>query len=167
MKTSLLFACVLVPLLQISGTAQTFLWERQVAIVPSNPSASDGLGGFVVLSENTPTLGDNAFAIEWVAANGRTVLKSELPQADDDGVDASIIRLTPLELVLQTKVLRPGTTTWTNVLLRYKRTYKGVSITEKVLDLGETFVPAPPANFSDPFGFFSFGPNGIRRYSNR
>lgn len=170
MKTTARLCFIVAAALFAAGhlSAQTLKWEYNPSyrVITHN---GDGFGGLAVCEEYP---GQKARCV-WIASNGRPQFTNEFDLISEFN-GCAIVRLTTIELAIHFRTRRSESDPIINVLRRFKKTRKGITVTEKILHPNEGMPLAPPQE-ADRFGFFTTGNFftdervqyfSIRRYSN-
>ncbi len=144
------------------ASAQVLKWSQPHANAIVYARAGDGRGGvaFVLRSGST----DEAATVTWIAPAGKVLLNVEIERNHEDA-PVDIVRMSGTELAIRFTTTLPGTGTNSNVLRRYKKRGNTVTAIDKILALDED-MPHAPERLTDSFGFFTFAPSEVRRYSN-
>jgi hypothetical protein len=151
-------------------SAQTLKWEYSTFNQRITRNG-DGFGGYVIC-ERLRTEGQWGRCV-WISASGRVQFTNDFQMAADfDRCD--IVRLNPRELAIRFRTYQGTNDAVVNVLRRFKKTGRGIAVSDTVLLPNEQLPLAPPQD-TDPFGFTSSGQYltedrqeyfSIRRYSN-
>jgi hypothetical protein len=143
-------------------SAQVLKWSQPHANGTVYARAGDGKGGVAFVLRGGSN--DEAATVTWVAPAGKVLLNVEI-ERNHENAPVDIVRMSSTELAIRFVTTLPGTETNSNVLRRYKKRGNTFTATDKILALDED-MPHAPERLTDSFGFFTFAPSEVRRYSN-
>jgi hypothetical protein len=143
-------------------SAQLLKWSHPHANATVYARAGDGKGGVAFVLRGGSN--DAAATVTWIAPTAKVLLNVEIERNHEDA-PVNIVRMTGTELAIRFVTTLPGTGTNSNVLRRYVKRGNTVTVTDKILALDED-MPHAPERLTDSFGFFTFAPFQVRRYSN-